>query len=80
MRKRQQIEQDLRWASSGSSLTIGGFAGCSATVLGGPVQPDGLGQHMRIRPVGFHPGCGMVFPIPDDLHRVDRIHLILGSD
>src|SRR4051794_24149331 len=35
---------------------------------------------MRISTIGFSPRRAMTFSISSDLHRIDRIHLISGSD
>ena len=43
-----------------------------------PVQPDDLGQQMRIRGIRLRPRRGMAFPIPGHLQRVDRKHHIAG--
>ena len=43
-----------------------------------PVQPDDLGQQMRIRRIRLRPRRGMPFPIPRHLQRVDRKHHIAG--
>ena len=45
----------------------------------GPVQPDDLGQQMRIRGVGLRPRRGVPLPIAGHLHRVDRIDHIAGG-
>ena len=43
-----------------------------------PVQPDDLGQQMRIRRIGLRPRRGVPFPVAGHLHRIDRIHHIAG--
>ncbi len=44
-----------------------------------PIQPDDLGQQMRIARIRLRPRRGMAFPIPGHLQRVDRKHHIAGS-
>jgi hypothetical protein len=41
-----------------------------------PIQPDDLGQQMRIRRIRLRPRRGMPFPIPCHLQRVNREHHI----
>jgi hypothetical protein len=45
-----------------------------------PVQPDDLGQQMRVSRIGLRPGRGVPLPVAGHLHRVDRVHLIPGRD
>ena len=45
-----------------------------------PVQPDDLGEHMRITRVGLRPRRGVPVPVPRRLERVDRIHRVTGRD
>ena len=44
------------------------------------VQPDDLGEHMRITWVGLRPRRGVPVPVPRRLERVDRIHGVAGRD
>ena len=46
----------------------------------GVVQPDDLGQHVRVPSIGLRPGRGVPFPVAGHRHRVDREHLIPGRD
>ena len=41
-----------------------------------PIQPDDLGQQMRIRGIRLRPRRGVPFPIPGHLQRVNRKHHI----
>jgi hypothetical protein len=45
-----------------------------------PVQPDNLGQHMRIPRIGLRPRRDVPFPVAGGLDRVDRPHLVAGRD
>lgn len=45
-----------------------------------PVQPDQLGQYMRITPVALQPRRAMPFPIPRCLLRVHGVHGVSGGD
>jgi len=44
------------------------------------VQPHDLGQHMRIPGIRLSPRRGVPLPIAGHRHRIDREHLIAGSD
>jgi hypothetical protein len=55
---------------------FGDLAVASDPAVMRPIQPDDLGQQMRIRGIRLRPGRGMAFPIPGHLQRVDREHHI----
>jgi hypothetical protein len=44
----------------------------------GPVQPNNLGQQMRIARIRLRPRGGVPLPIARHLQRVDRIDQIAG--
>jgi hypothetical protein len=59
-------------------LDVLGVAGQPTVV--DPVQPDDLGQQVRVGRIGLRPGGGVPLPVAGHLHRVDRVHLISGCD
>ena len=44
------------------------------------VQPNDLGEHMRVHRIGLRPRRRMPFPIPGHLQRVDREHRVAGRE
>jgi hypothetical protein len=48
--------------------------------MGGTVDPDDLGQQMRVGGIGLRTRGGVPSPITGHRHRIDREHLIPGRD
>ena len=59
-------------------LGILGVAGDRPVV--GAVQPDDLGQQVRVGGIGLRARGGVPFPVAGHRHRVDREHLVAGRD
>ena len=69
---------DLRRAPSGSSLTIGGLAGCSATVLGAGICP-GFGARAA-RVLGRRRACQQQQPVEEPIEdQVEQAQRHAGS-
>jgi hypothetical protein len=66
-------------AKTGERMGSGDLTVAGDRVMMRPVQPDDLGQQMRIALIRLRSRGGVSFPIPGHLQRVDRKHHIAGS-
>jgi hypothetical protein len=45
-----------------------------------PIGTDQIGQHLGVTAVGLAARCGVAVAVAVHRHRVDRVHLVAGSD